>query len=270
MITSPHNPRIQHVRALIEKRKVREEERAFVVEGVRLVEEGLHSGWQANLVLYSNRLSSRGREVINCFERSGAEVYEVDAGILDNISDTDTPQGILAIYRQPEMSLPDCLDFILIADNLRDPGNLGTLLRSAAAAGVQAVFISPGCADVFAPKVLRAGMGAHFRMPVFTLNWEDIRSICQDKGLRILLADVTGGTACWQMNLRQPTAIMVGNEAEGASLEARDIAHDLIHIPMPGKSESLNASVAASILLFEIVRQRQTGLPSDKGNLNEA
>lgn len=259
-LTSLQNPRIQRVRALLEKRKQRDEEHAFVVEGVRLVEEGLSAGWQPELVLFTDQLSERGQQVVRGFTGQGAEIYEIPGRLMDAITGTETPQGLLAVFAQRSLPLPEPLDFVLIADNLRDPGNLGTLLRTAAAAGAQAVLLSPGSTDAFAPKVLRAGMGAHFRLPVQHMSWGAIRGLCKDRPapLRILLAEAAEGAACWDMDLRQPVALMVGSEAEGASREAMEIADAPVSIPMPGKSESLNAAVAASILLFEIVRQRRT------------
>jgi len=159
-----------------------------------------------------------------------------------------------------QLALPEPLDFVLICDNLRDPGNLGTLLRSAAAAGVQTALLSPGTTDAFAPKVVRAGMGAHFRLPVQHLSWGEIRDLCKHNGLRLFLAEAAEGAAAWDLDLRQPLALMVGSEAEGATPEAMALAAQPVRIPMPGQSESLNAAVAASILLFEIVRQRSQTL----------
>lgn len=257
MITSPHNPKLQRVRGLLDRRKQRDDERAFVIEGVRLAEEGLASGWQAELVLFSNRLSARGQAVLSGFAQAGVEVLEVEPRLLESAAATETPQGLAVIFHRPTPAWPETLDFVLIADNLRDPGNLGTLLRSAAAAGVQAALLSPGTTDAFAPKVLRAGMGAHFRLPVFPMSWAEIRAACQASHLLVLLAEAASGPACWDFNLRQPVALMVGSEAEGASPEALAAAGQSIHIPMPGRSESLNAAVAASILFFEVVRQRR-------------
>ena len=259
LISSPHNPRIARIRGLLEKRKQRDEEQVFVVEGVRLVEEALASGWQPEQVLFSAQLSARGRDIVAQFATRGVEVYEVPPGVMDALADTETPQGLLAVLPMRQMPLPERLDFALIVDNLRDPGNLGTLLRSAAAAGAQAVLLSPGTADAFAPKVLRAGMGAHFRLPVYPLRWEAIRALCKNRPepLRIFLAEAAAEAACWDQDLRQPLALMVGGEADGASAEGLALADQPISIPMPGRSESLNAAIAASILLFEIVRQRR-------------
>jgi RNA methyltransferase, TrmH family len=264
MLSSPHNPRLNRVRALLEKRKAREDEQAFVVEGVRLVEETLASGWPAELVLFSSQLTERGQAVVRGYQQQGVETLEIDPRLMDSLSGTETAPGLLAVLPMRRLPLPDRLNFVLIADNLRDPGNLGTLLRTAAASGAQSALLSPGTTDAFAPKVLRAGMGAHFRLPVLHLSWEEIRAVCKElpfnktrQPLRVFLAEAAEGTPCWDLDLLQPLALMVGSEAEGASHEALALADELITIPMPGKSESLNAAIAASILLFEIVRQRR-------------
>jgi TrmH family RNA methyltransferase len=259
LITSPHNPRLSRVQGLLEQRKQRQSEQAFVVEGVRLTEEALASGWQPELTLFSARLSERGMQVVRGLEQRGGEVLEIPERLMDKLAATETSQGLLAVFPMPRPALPEALDFALIVDTLRDPGNLGTLLRSAAAAGVQAVLLSPGTTDAFAPKVLRAGMGAHFRLPVLHASWGEIRAICKERAtpLHILLAEADQGTACWDLDLRQPLALMVGNEAEGASPDAQRITDQPVTIPMPGRSESLNAAAAASVLLFEVVRQRR-------------
>lgn len=255
MITSLHNPKIQQIRALIGRKQARDEARAFVVEGVRLAEETLAAGWRPSLVLVSSELNERGRAVVAEFSNQGVEVEKVDSHLFDSFSDTETSQGLLVVLSQHILAIPEPLDFVLIADRVRDPGNLGTLLRSAAAAGVQAVLLGPGTVDVFSPKVVRSGMGAHFRLPIYNLDWQAMLKICHPR-LKIYLAEAESGTTCWQLDLRQPVALVVGGEADGAGPEARQAADGQVKIPMPGKSESLNAAVAASILMFEIVRQR--------------
>lgn len=266
MLTSLHNPRLARVRALLEKKKARDEEQAFAVEGVRLVEEALATGWQPELVLYSAQLSRRGLQVVQNFRQQGAEVWEIAPELMDTLTGTETAPGLVAVMPARQLPLPENLTFALITDNLRDPGNLGTLLRTAAAAGVQAALLSPGTTDAFAPKVLRAGMGAHFRLPIYHLSWDEIHAFCEPpqlaadssgRKLRVFLAEAARGSVCWDVDLRQPLALMVGSEAEGASSQALALADIFIRIPMPGQSESLNAAIAASILLFEIVRQRR-------------
>ena len=255
MITSSHNPKIAQVRSLLSRRQAREEAQLFVLEGARLAEEALAAGHQPQLVFFSSEITGRGRGVLEGFIQSGAEIEEVSPDLLDSLSATETSQGLLAVFPYLDLPLPQTTDFVLIADQVRDPGNLGTLLRSAAAAGVQAVLLAHGTTDPYSPKVMRAGMGAHFHLPVRSLGWAEIIQICHPR-LKLYLAEAGAGTPCWQLDLSQPVGLVVGGEAEGASAEARQAVDGLVTIPMPGKSESLNAAIAASILLFEIVRQR--------------
>jgi TrmH family RNA methyltransferase len=259
MITSSHNAKIQAVRELLGRRKEREETGTFVVEGVRLAEEALQAGWLPKWALVSANISERGRALAENFRQKGVEVEEISPSLMDSLSDTETAPGLLAVIASRELPIPEALDFALVADAVRDPGNLGAILRSAAAAGVQGVFLAPGTVDAFAPKVLRAGMGAQFRLPLRGCAWEQIREVCKQRSrpLTLYLAEAGQGVSLWQADLRSPVALVVGGEAEGASAEGRAVVDQLITIPMPGKSESLNAAVAASILLFEAVRQRR-------------
>ena len=260
-ITSIHNPRIQRVRALLNQKSSREEEGLFVIEGVRLAEEALASGQIPREVFISPELSQRGLQLMKDLHTLGSEVIEVTPQVMENLSATETSQGILLVLSQSMIPLPPQADFVLVLDQLRDPGNLGAILRSAAAAGVQVVFLPPGNTDAFAPKVVRAGMGAHFRLSINQRSWPDIIHYCKQVNtppLRLLLAESGGGQSCWQADLRAPLALVIGGEADGASAEARQAVDELLNIPMPGKFESLNAAVAAGILLFEVVRQRKT------------
>lgn len=257
IISSSSNSKIQRVRGLLTRRQDRMEQHSFVIEGVRLAEEALITGWTPDLVLYTNQVSERGMIIVNEFKARGTEVFEIAPQLLNQVTETESPQGLLAIFRQRELPVPEQPDFLLIADNLRDPGNLGTLLRSASAAGVQAVLLSPGTTDAFSPKVLRAGMGAHFRMPVLCRSWDAITALIQNYQLTVLLAEASSGITCWDLNLCTPLALIIGSEADGPGQTSRLLATRTITIPMPGKNESLNAAIAASILLFEIVRQRR-------------
>ena len=257
MITSSQNPKLKLVRSLMGRAKERREANAFVVEGVRLVEESVRAGWKFQFALYSDGLNERGNKLVAALKESNIEVDEVAGDLLQKLSDTETSQGILAVLQFTQLPIPNYLNFILIPDQIRDPGNLGTLLRSAAATGVQAVLLPPDTADAFAPKVLRAGMGAHFRMTIQSLTWEEIKEICKSANLQIYSADMDG-TSCWETDLRQPVALVIGGEAEGASDEAGRLASGKICIPMAGNVESLNAGVAGSVLMFEVVRQRRS------------
>src|SRR5690349_21555024 len=221
VITSNQNSKIKLIRALLGRAKERREANAFAVEGVRLVEEAINSNWGFQFVLYSDGLSERGINLVETLEAKKIEVEKVESDLLQSLSETETSQGILAVLNYSQLSIPDSPNFILILDQIRDPGNLGTLIRTAAAAGVQAVLIPPETTDVFAPKVVRSGMGAHFRLPIHSMAWDDIRQ--QTKELQIYLADMEG-KSCWETDLRQPLALIIGGEAEGASEEARQLA----------------------------------------------
>jgi TrmH family RNA methyltransferase len=255
VITSSQNAKLKLVRALQGRAKDRREAGAFLAEGVRLVEDALAANWPFRFVLYGSQLSERGRSLVGRLEGLKVDVEQVEDALFESVSETETTQGILAALELPNQLIPNQLNFLLIPDQIRDPGNLGTLLRSAAAAGVQAVLIPPETVDAFSPKVVRAGMGAHFRLPVVSLGWDEIRA--RVAGCAVFLADAGGQESCWGADFRQPLALIVGGEAEGASQSAQKLADRLVNIPMPGKIESLNAAVAGGILMFEVVRQRK-------------
>ncbi len=245
---------MQLVRSLLGRPKERRESGAFVAEGVRLVEEALSADWPLRFVLTAETLSNRGRDLVAKLQSHGVDTEVVADGLMQSVGETENNQGILAVLEDSQIPIPKILNFVLIPDQIRDPGNLGTLLRTAAAAGVQGVFLPPETAEPFAPKVLRAGMGAHFRIPIQKGTWDEFRA--HTKGMNIVLADMKGDIPYWQADFISPLALIVGGEAEGASQAAKDLASARISIPMPGGSESLNAAAAGAILMFEVIRQR--------------
>ncbi len=266
MITSTHNPKLKLIRALQGRAKERRDAGAFVAEGIRLVEEAYSTNWPFRFVLYDEVLNKRGSSLVENLKSRGVDCEEVSSGLMKSLSETETPQGLLAVLNDSQLPISNSLNFVLIPDQIRDPGNLGTLLRTAAAAGVQAVLLPPETTDAFAPKVVRSGMGAHFRLPIHSMNWEEISQVVKLagvalsgeailKGLQVLIADMNG-KSCWETDLCQPIALVIGGEADGASESARKLVSQKISIPMSGKIESLNAGVAGSILIFEVVRQR--------------
>lgn len=256
MITSIHNPKLQAVRSYLSRAKDREADQVFVVEGVRLVEEVASTQWQVDYLLFADDLSPRGLALVELFSQRNVECLDVKRDILNKISDTEQSQGILAVCKKSVIAAPEKPDFILIIDMIRDPGNLGTILRTAASAGVQAVWVSPGVVDPFSPKVLRSGMGAHFRLPIVAMEWAEITRKAREGKIKIYSSDAQGTKSLWQTDFKKATAIIISNEAEGASEAARAIAEETISIPMPGNFESLNAATAAAVLIFEVVRQR--------------
>lgn len=257
-ITSTKNQHVQRIRELLAKRANRESTGLYVIEGVRLCEEAVNSGVRPELTLYSENCSPRGLELMRHAQTLGSRVISVAESVLNSISETETSQGILMVVPASPRALPAEVNFVLVLDQLRDPGNVGTILRTACASGVQAVFCTPGSVDPYSPKVVRAAMGAHFRLPILTQPWNEIRDYCarQKPPLRAILAESGAGSSLWELNLMSPLALVIGGEADGASAEVKASVDELVTIPMPGGFESLNAAAAASILLFEVVRQR--------------
>mgnify|MGYP001187412451 FL=1 len=255
IITSTSNNKIKLVRQLQSRARYRNAESAFVAEGVRLLEEIVKVNWPMRFVLFDETLSERGIELLSSLENKGdIEIARIPPDLMSGISDTETPQGILAVLEKSPRRLPEKPNFVVIADQIRDPGNMGTLLRTAEATGVEAVLLAPKTVDAFSPKVIRAGMGAHFHLPIDERSWEDMQSYLAE--IPVFLAAASEGTPLWEVNLAQPCALLIGGEAFGASPKGEKIATQLVTIPMRGKAESLNAAVAAGMMMAEVLRQR--------------
>ena len=256
MITSTSNEKIKLVRALQTQRRAREKEQLFVLEGARLLEEALHAHAAVRLVLHTDTLDARGRSVVNQLARLGAAVEAVTPAVMAAASADQTPPGLLAVVPFASLACPPPaeLSFALVLDRISDPGNLGTLLRTADAASVQAVFLAPGTVDAYNPKVIRAAMGAHFHLPIVSARWAELTRHLA--GIETWLAEAREGRPYPDVNWRGPSALLIGSEAEGPSPEALKFTARRVCIPMPGRAESLNAAVAAGILMFEVARQR--------------
>ena len=268
MITSKKNPRLQFLRSLLQDNKTRDESGQFVIEGVRLVEDAVNQ--KANLyeIYFSSVLSERGKVIVESLSEKGVPVEEVSDEVFHAVMDTSNSQGLAAICGKPDVILNQNLDFVIVADQLRDPGNLGTLLRTAASAGAQAVITTPDSVDLYSPKVLRSGMGAHFHISCIELDWESIKNIKQQNSGSVLTAYVAaadGDLVSWDARFTRPSMLIIGSEADGVSQTALDLADHQVSIPMPGKMESLNAAIAAGILIYEVVRQRSTQSNTNNG-----
>ncbi len=256
MITSTTNPNIKFIRGLQARRAAREAEGLFVVEGVRLVEEAAGATAQPRLVLHTANLDPRAEAALQQLVSRGAQVEAVSPAVLAAASDTQSPQGLLAVIPMPALPLPAALTLALVLDGLGDPGNLGAILRAASAAGVQAVLLAPGTVDPYNPKVVRAAMGAHFHLPLLSAGWDELAQ--RLAGLDLWLAEARVGTAYSSVDWRKPSGLVIGSEAAGPSAPARRLAANQVHIPMPGQAESLNAAIAAAVILFEAARQRSS------------
>jgi TrmH family RNA methyltransferase len=254
MITSLQNPKIKRARLLLSQSKARHKQRVFVLEGIRLLEESLQSPIAPEIVFHTSNLGPRGKGLIREFSNRNVVCEIVDEDVFSVVSATETPQGLLALFPFIDNPLPNNLDFLMIADEIRDPGNFGTLMRTSLAAGADGLVYTPGTVDPYSPKVVRAGMGAHFHLPLLKASWDEMPHLIQD--LRLFLTDMDQGDILWEADLTVPLAMLIGGEAHGPGKAAREQADQVIHIPMAKKTESLNVSAAGAIFLYEVRRQR--------------
>lgn len=257
-LTSIHNPHVKFARSLAH-RKVRHRERAFVVEGVRLFEDAVKAGFRPLRLLFDPaRTDTTLSQQLVALAADETLVHEVTPEIIDAITETDTPQGIAAIFKFPDVPIAQRAEasLFVVADGIKDPGNLGTLMRSAAAAGAHTLFVSPRTADPYAPKVVRAAMGAHFRLPIRALDWDapdPLLAACAQR----LGAEAGQGVPYDTVDWCQSSALILGSEAAGISDRAAGTLTGYTTIPMYGEVESLNAAVAGAVIMFEAARQRR-------------
>lgn len=266
-ITSLNNERVRQVSALLRKAHRRARDNLMVAEGLRLVREALAANCSLSWVLYTAEWTAdpRSADILGTLLQQQIPRWEVSPEIMRALSDTETPQGILAVLPVPALPMPAGHGLTLVPDRLRDPGNLGTLLRTAWAAGVTRVFLPPGTVDFTNPKVVRAGMGAHFHLSMRSANWEEIRATTA--GATIWLAEAAGGVPYDAVNWRTDCVLIIGGEAEGAGPEAQALAAGRhVYIPMAPGVESLNAAMAAAVLLFEADRQRRAKVARGQGS----
>lgn len=255
-ITSLSNPKVKLARSLT-RRRARYETRRFLAEGVRLVETGLRGGHIPAFVFYDEAAlpgEPRAQTLLHALQ-ARTEVHSVPAALLEELAQTESPQGLVAVFDFPSIPVPLHPARQLVLDAVRDPGNLGTIMRSAWAAGVDGVWLSPSTVDPYNPKVVRAGMGAHFHLPVQAVAWHAL-AVHLAGVPRIYLADARGELNYAKADWAPPVALIIGGEAEGAGAAARQLATARVAIPLAGGAESLNAAMAATVLLFEAVRNR--------------
>ncbi len=259
MITSAGNPQVKRVVQLNQKAKLRREEGVFTAEGLKMFLEA--PSRLIEKVFISE--SAAGNDMILKKIRAEALNSEIVSDqVFVRMSDTRTPQGVLTIVRNPEWSPEEILGrndpLVVVLEDLQDPGNAGTIIRTAEGAGADGVFLTRGSVDITNPKVIRATMGSIYRVPViYTENLQELLHTFREKGIRSFAAHLKGRCDYDQEDLTGGTAFLIGNEGNGLSEEASAGADTLMRIPMLGKLESLNAAMAAGILLYESARQRR-------------
>lgn len=277
IISSKDNKRIKYIRSLLEKGNIRKKNHQFVVEGIKLVDEALEYGKVLEVVcaeslynelisgdLSGNRLLAENDKNITNYVKKGSSLLVVSDTVFKSMSETKTPQGILAVTEMPDYRLLD-KGFLeqaytkngkiklLVLEDTADPGNLGTIMRTAEAAGVTGVIMGKGTVDIFNPKVVRSTMGSIFRLP-FTYV-EDLKETIKElkkSGISFYATHLKGEKSYKDIKYSDRSAIIVGNEARGLSDEVADLADTYVLIPMQGKVESLNAAVAAALMMYEV------------------
>lgn len=253
-ISSTQNPRIKLAHSLQSRARARRKEGKIVLEGVRL----LADAWQNGIVpLFVLHTPGTEPDLLAEMTAAGVDVLPVDRAVMAHITETYTPQGVVAVFETPRPAFPPNAARVLILDAVQDPGNVGTLIRSGAGAGLDALVLAPGCADPYNPKVLRSGMGAHFRLPVLEMDWPTMREALADHA--VYLADGGADAAYDTVDWRGRWALVIGSEGHGAGDEARALTTTPITIPMARATESLNAAMAGAVILFEAARQRRGG-----------
>lgn len=257
MITSTNNPQVKRLLQLQKKSKARDEEKVFVVEGLRMFAEV--PAKQVEKIYISETLYNKKKQELNLKNFP----YEVlSDSVFLHVSDTKTPQGILCVVKRKNYDLQELLKVknphFMVLDNLQDPGNLGTIVRTAEGAGVDAVFMSKDCVDIYNPKTIRSTMGSIYRMPfIYIEDIPELLNVFKKNGVKSYAAHLDGKNSYDKEDYKKGTAILIGNEGNGLRDEVTKNADILVRIPMQGQVESLNAAIAASVLMFEVFRQRR-------------
>ena len=259
MIVSKRNSKIKVVRRLQTSGRFRRKEQAFVAEGTKWLGEIILSEIAPRFILYTEQwLTSEDHEAM--LETIPSDCYEVSAEVMKSASNLEKSEGVLTVSPILERELPEELSLVLIADAVSDPGNLGTMIRTAAAGRLEAVFLAPGCVDAYNPKVVRGAMGAHLYVGIHRLPWSKIEEVTSE--LNGYTAAVEGDLEYHQVDWKAPSSIVIGGEARGAGPEARKLFQRRVSIPIASQVESLNTAVAAAIIIFEALRQRRAGRAS--------
>jgi RNA methyltransferase, TrmH family len=253
-IRSRDNPFYKDVARISSSARQRNKYKQTLLDGAHLLTSYLDSGNRPRHILLNGE-SADDVEIAGLLQRTkGVPVTRLDNRLFAGLSELKTPSGILALIEIPRPAVL-AARFALLLDDIQDPGNLGSILRSAAAAGCDSAFLSSGCADAWSPKVLRASMGGHFVVRLH--EQQDLQRVAKSFSGMVLATTLQSRHSLYDCDLRNNVAFLIGNEGIGLSAELLELATQQISIPMRGKIESLNAAAAAAICLFEAVRQRE-------------
>lgn len=265
-ISSAANKLIKEI-ASLKQRKYRDKLGMFVAEGVRLVEECGTTNWPIAMCIYTEEAAKHARTqaVIERLSAENCRMISVSEEVYHKISDTDQPQGIMAIIKKRQFSIDQLVTannkppLLVVLDGIQDPGNVGTIIRTADAAGCTGVIALKGSADIFAGKTVRATMGSLFHLPIMEgLSHAELIFTCKQAGIKLLATCLQQSEEYYRADFTCPAAVVLGNEGQGITPELIDAADSRLIIPLIGQAESLNVAVAAGIILYEAVRQRAT------------
>lgn len=257
IIKSKDNNKIKYIRSLNSKKK-RDEENVFIVEGVKFVNEAINEKANIMYLLFNESSFNKPdiKELYNCAVKAGFDAYFCHEDIFNLTADTINAQGVIAVVEKKKYDRNHILQnykFIIMCDRLQDPGNLGTIVRTSDAFGPAAIILNKGCVDIYNPKVVRATAGAIFRVPFIYLDSnEELINILKDNGFKIISTVVESNYSFDDVKEENKICIVIGNEGQGVSREIVENSHLNITIRMPGRAESLNASIAAGISIYEI------------------
>lgn len=255
IIKSRGNLQVKQARKLMEK-KYRIENKKFLIEGFRFVKEALNSSFRVSAIFLSDSFYDKLEKTFMEEKiQYKSSVYIVTDEVLKSISSTESPQGVVAVVENTQLSPKNTEGFYVLADRIQDPGNMGTIIRSSHAAGALGVIITKGTVDIYNEKTLRSTMGSVFYIPIIQDTDLEKTKVLKEDGFKLIASSLDTDTNFYNINLKQKIIFAVGNEANGLSEDIEQIADIKVRIPMPGKAESLNAAVAVSIMMFEAVRQ---------------
>lgn len=260
-ITSAQNPKVKKLLALQEKSRSRREEGLFVVEGRRELEHCIEAGYEIDSVFISEEIASDPEDLMRRLETSGGiKVFSVSKEVYEKISYRGSTEGVIAEVRWKQLKLKDLRfkdnPLVIVLESVEKPGNLGAVLRSADAAGADAVIVCDPLTDLYNPNLIRASIGAIFSVPTVAASSEETIEWLKENRIKILTAQLQDSSLYYETPMTGPTAIVMGTESTGLTDVWRKAADAHIRIPMLGRLDSLNVSVSAAILLFEAVRQR--------------
>lgn len=255
VISSVQNPTVKRLKSLKDK-KAREEMGEMLVEGEKLMREAAKLRLPVSDMLFDEAMADKFADVAELLEGQGAHVYAVPRRILESVCDTKTPQGACAAFALPPFfDAASAPDQVVVLDGVQDPGNVGTIWRTADAAGIGGLIMSAACADPFSPKVQRAAMGSGFRVPVcVTEELPGMLEKLRERGYRVVASSLQGAPFYEGAPHGGRFALIVGNEARGVSEQVMAVSDVQLKLPMRGGAESLNAAVAAGIMMYELTR----------------